>query len=185
MRKYIFLFTLFLSAFFNSCIIESYIYFDFLEPLNYRESIPYHGDTIDVSIYKDENNNFELTLNCLKSNGDTIDYYEIELALKNYSKEIILINLSDIQMYSEDYLLMPDKYTDKLMIVGAYPSKYSKVESVTVSNSLKYYIRFLFNKETSSYESDLDEKQADIVVTNILLEKNNKQINIPKFYFKE
>jgi hypothetical protein len=166
-------------------MIESYIYFDLLEPLNYRESIPYHGDTIDVSVYKDDNNNFELTLNCMKSNGDTIDYYEIEVGLKNYSKDIITINLSDIQMYTEDCILMSDKFTDKLMIVEANSSKYNKVESVTVSDSLRYYIRFLFDNKTASYESDLNEKQADLVITNILILKNNKQINIPIFYFKE
>ena len=185
MTKYILFVTIILSFSFNSCIIESYPYFNFLEPLNYRDSINYHGEMIDAVVYKDENNNFKFTLNCLESIGDTIDHYELELSLNNYFKDTIILNLSSIQLYTEDYLLKPDKFTDKIMLVGAYSSRDTKVKDILVIDSLKYYVRFLFNKETTVYESELKENNADIVVENIKLNKNNTQIIIPKFYFRE
>ena len=185
MKKNILFIILLLSLSVDSCIIESYPYLDFLKPMNYSDSISYHGEKIEGVVYKNENNNFTLSMDCLKSIGDTIDYYEIELAINNYSKDSMKINLSDFQMYTEDYFLKPDKYTEMLVIVGAYPTIYNKVKNVTFTDSLKYYIRFLFDKKTKVYKNELKEKKADVVVTNIHLEKKNKQINIPKFYFKE
>ncbi|MEJ2105233.1 MAG: hypothetical protein P8X47_11750 [Ignavibacteriaceae bacterium] len=158
---------------------------DLLTPLNYSDSISYHGEKIDAIVYNDDKNNFKLFLNCFKSYGDTIDYYEIELTLINLSKDRITIDLSKIRIYTEDYLLIPDEITEKRMIVGAYHSTYRKVEPVFINDSLRYFIRFPFYEETNSYESILNEKQADLVVTNIDLEKEDRQISVPKFYFKE
>ena len=185
MIKYILFILILLSFSFNSCIIESYPYFNLLEPLNYRDSINYHGEIIDAVVYKDENNNFTFTLNCFESIGNTIDHYDLELSFKNFSKDTISLNLSSIQLYTEDYLLKSDKFTDRIMLAGAYSSQDIKVKNILVIDSLKYYVRFLFYKETTVYKSGLKEKKADIVVENIELKKNNAQIIMPKFYFRE
>ena len=180
-------FSLFLlSAFvFTSCIIESYHYFDFLKPLNYSNSIAYHGTDIDVVVYEDNINQFSLTLNCLKSVGDSIDYYQLQFFLKNYSEDNVTVNLSDIQMFNDEFYLKPDKTTDKILFVGSYNSKYDDIRNVSIKDSLRTNIRFLFEKETDSLKTELNNNSADIVVTNIQVLKNGKQLNIPSFFFKE
>lgn len=176
---------LLLSFIFPSCIIESYHYFDFLKPLNYSSSIAYHGTNIDVVVYEDNNNEFSLTLNCLKSVGDSIDYYQLQFFLNNYSKDNVTVNLSEIQMYNDEFYLEPDKTTDKILIVGSYNSKYADIRNIIVKDSLRTNIRFLFDKETDSLKTELNNNLADIVITNIRVFKNSNQLNIPSFYFKE
>ena len=186
-NKYILALLLLSLLCFNSCIIESYPYFEFLEPINYQKSVLFHGENINSTIYSDEGNNVSLDLVCFRSNGDTLDYYLLYFSVKNISKDTLRFKLPEMEMYSEDYILRPEEYTEKITTVGAYDTKYNTVfdTSINPNDSLWYYTRFQFSEKNKSFSTRLAENNAEVIVTNIIIEKDHIRLQIPDFYYKD
>ena len=170
----------------NSCIIESYPYLDFLKPIDFKSTILFNERNINSSVFIDEDNNLSIALNCLESKGDTIDYYMLLFSLSNFSEDQMTLKMSNIELYNKDFILKPDEFTERKMLVGAYPSINTQAKDITINanDSIRYFIRFLYDEENKSYKDKLSHRKANIVVTNILLEKRNIEVKIPEFYFK-
>jgi len=152
----------------TSCLIERPADWWFLEPNSYKDTTSFHGETINSTVYNDEENNFSIILNCIESNVDTF-HYELLYTLINTSKENIIFRLPQIELFTKDYWLIADLSYDVL------------IES---NNSVQHRIKFIFLEKNKSFEKMLTENESNIIVTNLFVEIGTKEIGIPDFYFK-
>jgi hypothetical protein len=168
MQKHFILIAIISISLLTSCLIERPADWWFLEPLNYRDSTSFHDEVIISSVYIDEENSFCFILNCIESNVDTF-HYEILYTLKNTSKENIIFRIPQIELYTNAFLLKPNLFYDA---------------SIDANSSVQHRIKFLFKEKNKRYDEKLSENESKIVVTNLLVERGTKKINIPEYYFK-
>jgi hypothetical protein len=161
---------------FSSCIIERPL--PVIAPLKSTEE--------NKAFYFDKENKFVFVLECWRSFDDS-DYVQLFVTLENFSNQVIICEFQNINIYDAEYLFKPRE--NNPIYRGEWRKDLDKVFEKQIifkpNEGITYFIKYFPSVKDKSYDKLISKNDSDILVTNIILEINKLQINIPEFYFKD